>query len=136
MIFVSESDGGGSTAFNTLTLPLPSILSTRFEQPYLGSNYVSIDIRPSPDGGLTSGTTSEIRLKNQGIFQLVSLLEKTRERAVYMRRQLREEEETLRTLTPFACRRVLITWSAAYASPQGPSRGGGTPVDAPPGYEV
>ncbi|KAI0248817.1 hypothetical protein BJV78DRAFT_1130719 [Lactifluus subvellereus] len=120
LIFVSESDGGGSTAFNTLTLPLPSILSARFEQPYLGSNYVSIDIRPSPDGGLTPGTRSEIRLKNQGIFQLVSLLEKTRERAVYMRRQLREEEETL----------------PAYASPQGPSRGGGTPVDAPPGYEA
>jgi hypothetical protein len=67
-----------------------------------------MDIRPSPDGGLTPGTRSEIRLKNQGIFQLVSLLEKTRERAVYMRRQMREEEETLRTLNPFTCCCVLI----------------------------
>ncbi|KAN0126563.1 hypothetical protein V8E52_000203 [Russula decolorans] len=119
LIFVSESDVG-STGFDTLNLPLPSILSTRFEQPYLGSNYLSIDIRPSPDGGLTSGTKSEIRLKDQGIFQFVSLLEKTRERAVYMKRQMKDEEESL----------------PVYVSPlQGQSRGGGTPVDSPPGYE-
>jgi WW domain-binding protein 2 len=97
---------------------------------------VSIDIRPSPDGGLTPGTRSEIRLKNQGLFQLVSLLEKTRERVIYMRRQLRDEEETLRTLTPFPFRCALTVLSAVYASPQGPSRGGGTPVEAPPGYDA
>jgi hypothetical protein len=97
LIFVSESDNS-STGFNTLTLPLPSVVSTRFEQPTLGSNYLSIDIQPSPDGGLTSGTKLEIRLKGQGIFQFVSLLEKTRERAKYMRRQIRDEEESLRKL--------------------------------------
>ncbi|KAF8270943.1 hypothetical protein EI94DRAFT_1797547 [Lactarius quietus] len=116
LIFVSEIDGG-STGFNTLTLPLPSILSTRFEQPYLASNYLYIDIRPSPDGGLKPGTNAEIRLKNQAMFQFVSLLEKTRERAIYMRRQLQDEEDTL----------------PVYASP---SRGGGTPIDAPPGYDM
>jgi len=37
-----------------------------------------------------------------------------------MRRQMRDEEESL----------------PVYASPQqGPSRGGGTPIDAPPSYE-
>jgi len=101
LIFVSEGDVG-STGFSSLNLPLPSIISTRFEQPYLGSNYLSIDIKPSPDGGLTSGTKSEIRLKNQGIFQFVSLVEKTRERAVYMKRQMRDEEESLRTMAPFS----------------------------------
>jgi len=116
LIFVSENDGG-STGFNTLTLPLPSILSTRFEQPYLASNYLHIDIRPSPEGGLKPGTSTEIRLKNQAIFQFVSLLEKTRERAIYMRRQIQDEEDTL----------------PVYASP---SRGGGTPTDAPPSYGV
>ncbi|KAH9016046.1 hypothetical protein EDB84DRAFT_1524820 [Lactarius hengduanensis] len=120
LIFVSEHDGG-DTGFNSLNLPLHSILSTRFEQPYLASNYMSLDIRPSPDGGLTSGTNAEIRLKNQPIFQFVSSLEKTRERAVYMRRQIQDEED----IPP------------AYASPQqGPSRGGGTPIDAPPGYDA
>lgn len=107
MIFVSESDVG-STGFDTLNLPLPSILSTRFEQPYLGSNYLSIDLRPSPDGGLTTGTKSEIRLKDQGIFQFVSLLEKTRERAIYMKRQMKDEEESLRKMAPFSCLSILI----------------------------
>lgn len=102
LIFVSENDVG-STGFNTLNLPLLSILSTKFEQPYLGSNYLSIDIRPSADGGLTTGTKSEIRLKDQGIFQFVSLLDKTRERAIYMKRQMRDEEESLRKMTPFSC---------------------------------
>jgi len=107
LIFVSESDVG-SKGFNSLNLPLLSIVSTRFEQPSLGSNYLSIDIRPSPDGGLTTGTKSEIRLKNQGIFQFVSLLEKTRERAVYMKRQMRDEEESLRKMAPFSCYCILI----------------------------
>jgi hypothetical protein len=100
LIFVSESDSG-STGFNTLTLPLLSILTTKFEQPPLSSNYLRIEIRPSPDGGLTSGTMLEIHLKNQGIFQFVSLLEKTRERAGYMQRQMKDEEESLRKMTPF-----------------------------------
>jgi len=102
LIFVSESDVG-STGLNTLNLPLPTITSTIFEQPYMGSNYLTIDIRPSPDGGLTTGSKSEIRLKNQGIFQFVSLLEKTRERAIYMKRQMRDEEESLRKTAPFSC---------------------------------
>ncbi|KAI0265070.1 hypothetical protein BC834DRAFT_825642 [Gloeopeniophorella convolvens] len=99
LIFTSGGGGGGAaaSALDTLTIPLPSILSTKFEQPYLGSNYLSIDIKPSPEGGLTLGTKAEIRLQNQGLFQFVSLLEKTRERAVYMKRQMQDEEETLRT---------------------------------------
>ncbi|KAI0306878.1 hypothetical protein B0F90DRAFT_1622760 [Multifurca ochricompacta] len=107
LVFVSDGDGD-STGLDTLTLPLPSILSTRFEQPYLGSNYLSIDIRPASDGGLTSGTKAEVRFKSQGIFQFVSLLEKNRERAIYMRRQMQEEEETLRKLIPFTCLLILI----------------------------
>jgi hypothetical protein len=132
LIFVSEIDGG-STGFNTLTLPLPSILSTRFEQPYLASNYLHIDIRPSPEGGLKPGTSAEIRLKNQAIFQFVSLLEKTRERAIYMRRQIQDEEDALRTQTLLQPYFILTSRSAVYASP---SRGGGTPTDAPPSYGV
>ena len=132
MIFVSETDGG-NTGFNTLTLLLPSILSTRFEQPYLISNYLYIDIRPSPDGGLKPGTSAEIRLKNQAIFQFVSLLEKTRERAIYMRRQIRDEEDALRKPTLLRPIAFLTSRPAVYASP---SRGGGTPIDAPPGYDA
>ena len=43
----------------------------------------------------------EIQLKNQALFQFVSLLEKTRERAGYMQRQMKDEEESLRKMTPF-----------------------------------
>ena len=132
MIFVSEHDGG-STGFNTLTLLLPSILSTRFEQPYLASNYLHIDIRPTPDGGLKAGTSAEIRLKNQAIFQFVSMLEKTRERAIYMIRQILDEEDTLRTPTLLHLYFILTSRPAVYASP---SRGAGTPTDAPPGYDA
>ncbi|KAH9998296.1 hypothetical protein BJV77DRAFT_981102 [Russula vinacea] len=126
----SGGSGGGRKLNGTGKLVLT-------DQPIPGFQLLSIDIRPSPDGGLTSGTKSEIRLKNEGIFQFVSLLEKTRERAVYMRRQMKDEEDALRTMSPFPCYCILILWSAAYVSPsQGPSRGGGTPVDAPPGYEA
>lgn len=100
LIFVSESDSG-STGLNTLTIPLLSILTTKFEQPPFSLNYLRIEIRPSPDGGLTSGTMLEIQLKNQALFQFVSLLEKTRERAGYMQRQMKDEEESLRKMTPF-----------------------------------
>lgn len=34
-----------------------------------------------------------VKFKDRAMFEFVSLLEKTRERAIYMRRQAREEEE-------------------------------------------
>lgn len=82
--------------FESLSIPLTAILSTKFEQPFFGANYLVVDIKPTPSGGLTDGTQAEIRLKDKGIFEFVSSLEKTRERAVYMRRQSADEEEGLR----------------------------------------
>lgn len=55
-----------------------------------------IGVKPTPDGGLTDGTTLEIRFVNTGMFKFVSILEKTRERAIFMKRQLVEDEEHLR----------------------------------------
>jgi hypothetical protein len=37
------------------------------------------------------------------MFEFVSLLEKTRERAIYMRRQMAEDEEGLREYPSYAC---------------------------------
>lgn len=74
-------------------MPLTALLSTKFEQPYFGSNYLEVDIRPSRDGGLSDGTTAEIRFKDKGLFEFVSALEKTRERAVYMKRQSADDED-------------------------------------------
>ena len=77
-------------------MPLHSILLTRFEQPTFGANYLTFEVKPSPDGGLTDGTQVELRFKERAMFEFVSLLEKARERAIYMKRQLTEDEEGLR----------------------------------------
>lgn len=84
--------------FNSLSVPLPSILSSKFEQPFFGSNYLMIEIKPSKDGGLSTGTRGEIRLKDQGMFGFASTLEKARERAIYMKRQTDSEADILREL--------------------------------------
>jgi len=83
---------GPNTSFESLSVPLSSVLWTKFEQPYFGANYLSFGIKPSPGGGLTDGTWAELRL-NHPMFEFVSLLEKTRERAIFMKRHAITEEE-------------------------------------------
>lgn len=92
--FLFAADPGNS--FESLTVPLHAILTTRFEQPTFGSNYLSFGVKPSPEGDLTDGTSVEVRFKDRAMFEFVSLLEKARERAIYMKRQLAEEDEGLR----------------------------------------
>ncbi|KAL0949210.1 hypothetical protein HGRIS_009288 [Hohenbuehelia grisea] len=119
LVFVTPKEN----EFNSLSVPLPSILATHFEQPTFSSNYLAFEIKPSPDGGLTQGTTVEVRFKDRAMFEFVSLVEKTRERAIYMKRQAVEEEEGLPT----------------YTSPAGSSTVsfvGEVPVDNPPGYDA
>ncbi|EMD40353.1 hypothetical protein CERSUDRAFT_110946 [Gelatoporia subvermispora B] len=127
LIFVADAEGDASkSGLETLSVPLASILSTKFEQPYFGANFLSLEIRPSPEGRLTDGTRAEIRLKDKGIFEFVGTLEKTRERAIYMRRQSAEEDEGLPSYT-------------SPAEPAGPSSyagGSAVPDEAPPGYDA
>ncbi|VDB89992.1 unnamed protein product [Peniophora sp. CBMAI 1063] len=124
LVFVSKNLST-TAPLQSLSIPLTSILATKFEQPMLGANYLSIDVRPSPEGGLSDGTRLELRSKGGPLFQFVSVLEKTRERAIYMKRQMQEEQESL----------------PAYASPStlgvasGRPGGSSTPMDAPPGYD-
>ncbi|KII94590.1 hypothetical protein PLICRDRAFT_127627 [Plicaturopsis crispa FD-325 SS-3] len=121
---------GEKSYFESLSIPLHSILSTKFEQPFLGANYLSFDIKPSPDGGLTDGTKAELRLKDQALFGFVSTLEKTRERVIYMKRQAAEdEEEGLPVYSSPAPGRAAGS-SAAQLAP------GGAPEDLPPGYDA
>ena len=56
-------------------------------QPTFFANYLAIDIKPSPGGGLAEGTKVEIRFKDQAMFGFVSTLEKLRERALFMKRE-------------------------------------------------
>lgn len=71
---------------DTLSIPLLSVLSTSFVQPTFSANYLAIDIKPSPGGGLTEGTKAEIRFKDQPMFGFVSALDKLREKALFMKR--------------------------------------------------
>ncbi|KAJ8487928.1 hypothetical protein ONZ45_g14148 [Pleurotus djamor] len=119
LIFTTPSP---NQSFDSLSVPLHAILSTKFEQPTFGSNYLSFDVKPSPDGGLSEGTRVEVRFKDRAMFEFVSLLEKTRERAIYMNRRGAEEEEGLPTYTYPA-----ETSSVSFV--------GGVPVDNPPGYD-
>jgi WW domain-binding protein 2 len=98
LIFVSAAKSS-NVVFDSLSIPLPSILSTKFEQPFFGANYLTIEIAPSQGGGLTDGSKAEVRFKDKGLFEFTSALEKTRERAIYMRRQSADEDEGLRECT-------------------------------------
>jgi hypothetical protein len=72
------------------------MISTNFQQPLLGSNFLSISISPSPDGGLTYGTKAEVRCSGP-LFAFAAALDKTRERAVEaMRNHDPELEDGLR----------------------------------------
>lgn len=88
-IFVTDPNA----PFESLSVPLHAILSTRFEQPTFGPNYLSFDVKPSAEGGLNDGTRVEVRFKDRAMFEFVSLLEKARERAIYMKRQNAEDAE-------------------------------------------
>lgn len=97
-IFISDASKSGKTAppFESLSVPLSSMISTNFQQPLLGSNFLVINISPSPEGGLTNGTKAELRCSGR-LFEFAAGLDKTRERAVEaMRNQDSELEDGLR----------------------------------------
>ncbi|KAI9064913.1 hypothetical protein FKP32DRAFT_1648678 [Trametes sanguinea] len=124
LIFVSAQPSQSSQSFDSLTVPLTAIISTQFEQPRFAANYLVIEIKASPGGGLVDGTRAEIRFKDKGIFEFTSVLEKTRERAIYMKRQSADEEEGLPAYTTPGPSGA----STPYAS-------GDVPDENPPGYE-
>jgi len=116
-IFISDS-----STFDSLSVPLHAVLSTRFEQPTFGANFLSFEIKPSPEGGLNDGTQVELRFRDRAMFEFVSLLEKSRERAIYMKRQGADDDEGLPSYTtPAESSTVTLV--------------GGVPVDNPPSYD-
>lgn len=94
---MSASSSSASPGFDSVSVPLTAIVSCKFEQPLFGSNHLILDVKPVAAGGLTEGTKLEVRLKDKGLFEFASSLDKTRERAIYMRRQSVDEEDALRT---------------------------------------
>jgi len=124
LVFATPSGpGSGSGSFTSLSVPLDSVLATRFEQPYLAANYLAFEIRPVPDGGLPPGTRAELRIKDRPMFQFVSTLEKVRERSLYMRRQSLDEDEGPPMYTSPAAESSVSYFVMA------------TPADQPPMYD-
>ncbi|KAK0190410.1 hypothetical protein F5146DRAFT_1194110 [Armillaria mellea] len=112
LLFVSNPQ----SSFESLSVPLHSILSTKFMQPTFGANYF--------DGGLTIGAEVEVRFKGQAMFQFVGLLEKARERAIYMKRQAVQDEDILpRYDSPAQSSSVVL-----------PSQDATVPAENPPAY--
>lgn len=115
--------GDAGASFESLSVPLYAVLSTKFEQPTFGANFLAFEIKPSEGGGLSVGTKAELRFKDRAMFEFVSLLEKTRERAIYMKRQAADDEEGLPTYTsPGESSSVSLSM--------------GAPIDNPPGYNA
>ncbi|KAI0337902.1 hypothetical protein BDW22DRAFT_1363472 [Trametopsis cervina] len=124
LVFVAHNAPPTAVAgLDSLSIPLATILSTKFEQPFFGQNFLVLEIKPVAEGGLTNGTKAEIRLNDKGLFEFVGVLEKTRERAIYMKRAGADEEEGL----------------PGYSTPSttaGPSAATIIPDEAPPGYDA
>ena len=60
-------------------------------QPWFSANYLQITLgRPVDGGGITAGSTVEIRLNDTGLFQLVGLVEQMHTQAVQKMRTERE----------------------------------------------
>jgi WW domain-binding protein 2 len=85
LVFVSSAFGQPGS-FDTFSVQLLSLLSIQYQQPYFASNYIALDVKPAPGGGLTEGAKAELRLKDKGIFELFATLEKSREHAFYKQR--------------------------------------------------
>ncbi|OBZ73576.1 hypothetical protein A0H81_05993 [Grifola frondosa] len=61
LIFVSDAPRGTKPpAFELLSISLTSLVWKKSEQPRFGANYLVVDVRPTPDDGLTEGTRVEV----------------------------------------------------------------------------
>ncbi|KAH9899473.1 hypothetical protein C8Q73DRAFT_680028 [Cubamyces lactineus] len=125
LIFISDPPADKHTpAFESFAVPLADILSTKYEQSIFKGNHLTLDVKPTPRGGLSDVTRVEVRFDGNGLYKFACALDEARERAIYMKRQSAEEEEGL----------------PAYSTP-GPSGAstpyapGDIPDENPPGYD-
>ncbi|KAH7098780.1 hypothetical protein BKA62DRAFT_744364 [Auriculariales sp. MPI-PUGE-AT-0066] len=100
LIFVS-TNAAPDAPLQSLSVPLLHVISTSFQQPVFGANYFAFEIKPASGGGLDAGGSSgnaraELRFSDRGIDQFIGTLEKVRERAMYMRREQTDLEDSLR----------------------------------------
>ncbi|KAF8324552.1 uncharacterized protein EI90DRAFT_2895810, partial [Cantharellus anzutake] len=71
------------SSLDTISIPPLAITSTSFLQPWFSANYLNLTLgRPVEGGGITSGSTIEVRLNDRGLFQFVEIVERMRAQAV------------------------------------------------------
>ena len=111
------ADNVGADGFETLSAPHTALLAIKQEPPKLFNSTPRflLDIAPAP--GSTSTNTSEctraeLRCKGdkEAFARFAAALDKTRERAIYMKRQSAEEEEGLRRCPSPSAARVRPRW--------------------------
>ncbi|KAI0326695.1 hypothetical protein GY45DRAFT_65361 [Cubamyces sp. BRFM 1775] len=127
LIFISDRPLDKHTpAFESFVVPLECILSTRYEQPFVGANYLALSVKPTRGGGLpeVESVGIEVRLKGKGIYEFTCALDKARECAIYMRRKSAEEDESLPAYSTPA--------PSGSSTPYAP---GDIPDENPPGYD-
>lgn len=123
---MAAEDRGPKATLDSLSIPLQNLIASKFEQPFFGANYLALDVKPNADGGLSEGTKVEVRFTDKGIFEFASLLDKTRERVIYMKRQQADEEDSLPTYTSPSAEAGSIT-PLPFVAPQAGER--------PPNYD-
>ncbi|KAG8741977.1 hypothetical protein FRC10_002135 [Ceratobasidium sp. 414] len=96
-----EDNADRSIKVDSLSLPWLSVLSTSFVQPYFAANYLSMDVKPAPDGGLELGTRVEARLTDQGMFEFIKRVENVRAKAIERAREARLGDPLRECLDPF-----------------------------------
>ncbi|KAG9037688.1 hypothetical protein FRB95_004534 [Tulasnella sp. JGI-2019a] len=90
--FIFQGPGSTDSTIQSLSIPYHLITQTKFEQPYFSANYLNMSVYPAPEGGLTPGTTVEVRFPDRGMFAWVEQMMNARNQAIAMRAQEREGE--------------------------------------------
>jgi WW domain-binding protein 2 len=110
-VFLADNSPNSARPFKSFTGLYQSILSTKYEQPWWGGNYISFSLIPTPDGGLAGGAGAvvkcELRVDGGGLFQFCSAFQNEIERA----RQRKLDANTLRKLG-FVPAWIFLTYSA------------------------
>jgi len=142
-VFLADNFPNTARPFKSFTGLYQSILSTKYEQPWWGGNYISFSLIPTPDGGLTGGAGAvvncELRVDGGGLFQFCSAFQNEIERA----RQRKLDAGTLRKLgfcftLDFSDIRCTAVYTTSTAPPVNPAlvSEASAPSDLPPAYTI
>jgi hypothetical protein len=85
LIFVSSPAPDAS--FQSFSVHYTRIPTAVFKQPLFTGNSIEFEISVVPNGGLSPGSTGQIRFKDRGLTEAYATLNKNRERALHRKRE-------------------------------------------------